>query len=474
MYSSGINRQVNNYIYDYIPKWIRCKMKGIGLDMKHQIDKKILAIGLTALGVIILSVSFIYLLFNGSLFYKGIKEIVTVSMPVFYGMILAYLLAFIMNYVEEKWLISLCKPLKIKVTPKSVSKIRILSIAITLVLSGLFIYIFMIIVVPRVYESLQNITASFPVYIDNLVRYIEWLLVRYPEIEDYILNVMNEYSDKIYEAITQILPTMNELIRNLSKGIIGFLATLWDILIGLIIGIYILANKERFGGQAKKILYAIYKTERANNILSDIRFVDKTFGGFLSGKILDSFIIGIICFVCLQFIGTPYPVLISVIVGFTNIIPFFGPFIGAIPSALLILMVDPIQCLYFVIFVFLLQQFDGNFLGPKILGDSTGLPSGFWVIFSITIFGGLFGFAGMIFGVPLCAVVYAFVKRAVKKRLKQKDYPTSTEPYINLKEVADKSEFIMFDKSDAKYLSARTALGIGNIEIDKAKKSDVK
>ncbi len=440
--------------------------------MKHPMDNKILTIGLTALGVIILSVCFIYLLFNGSLFYKGFKEIITVSMPVFYGMILAYLLAFIMNFVEEKWLIPLCKHLKIKVMPKTVTKIRILSITITLILSGLFIYVFMIIVVPRVYESLQNITASFPVYIDNLIHYIEWLLAKYPEIENYILNIMNDYSDKIYEAITQILPTMNEFIRSLSLSVIGFLATMWDILIGLIIGIYILANKERFAGQIKKIMYATLKTERANNILSDIRFIDKTFGGFLSGKILDSFIIGIICFVCLQFIGTPYPVLISVIIGFTNVIPFFGPFIGAIPSALLILMVDPMQCLYFVIFVFILQQFDGNFLGPKILGDSTGLPSGFWVIFSITIFGGLFGFAGMIFGVPLCAVVYAFINRSVKKRLKKKDYPTGTEPYINLKKITD-AEFVMFDKDDDRYLTARTALGIGNIDAaDNSNKLD--
>ena len=283
------------------------------MDMKHQMDKKIIMIGLTALVVIILSVSFIYLLFNGSLFYRGIKEFISVSMPVFYGMILAYLLAFIMNFVEEKWLVPLCKKFKLLITRKSIARIRIISISITLILTGLFFYIFLIIVVPRVYESLQNITASFPVYIDNLVRYIEWLLAKYPEIEDYILSIMNEYSDKIYETITQILPSMNEFIKSLSLSVIGFLMTLWDLLIGLIIGIYILANKEHFGGQAKKILYAIFKTERANNILADIRFIDKTFGGFLSGKILDSFIIGIICFVCLQFIGTPYPVLISVI-----------------------------------------------------------------------------------------------------------------------------------------------------------------
>lgn len=433
--------------------------------MKHQIDKKVIGIGITALIVIILSVSFIYLLFNGSLFYRGIKEFITVSMPVFYGMILAYLLSFVMNFVEEKWLIPVFKRLKISINPKAISKIRVLSIFISLILSTLFIYVLLIIIVPHIYKSLQNIMASFPTYIDNLIYYTELVLSRNPEIEQYFRNIMTEYSDKIYEWITQLLPSMNELIKSLSLSVIGFLMTLWDILIGLIIGIYILANKERFAGQAKKILYAICSTERANNIIADIRFIDKTFGGFLSGKILDSFIIGVICFICLQFIGTPYSVLISVIIGFTNIIPFFGPFIGAIPSALLVLMIDPLQCLYFVIFVFLLQQFDGNILGPKILGDSTGLPSGFWVLFSITIFGGLFGFAGMIFGVPLCAVIYAFVKRSVKRRLKKKEYPTDTEPYINLKEVIDHSEFVMIDEQDDNYLSARTALGIGNIVV---------
>lgn len=439
--------------------------------MKHQIDKKIIGIGIIALVVIILSVSFIYLLFNGSLFYRVLKEVISVSMPIFYGMILAYLLSFVMNFVEEKWIIPICKKLKISVNSKSIAKIRILSIIITLLLSGLFIYAFLIILIPHVYKSIQNIVESFPMYINNLIYYSEMILSDNPEIEEYFLNIMNEYSDKIYEWFTQILPTMNELVKSLSMSIIGFLLTLWDILLGLIIGIYIMANKERFAGQAKKILYAICSTDRANNLVSDIRFIDKTFGGFLSGKILDSCIIGIICFVCLQFIGTPYSVLISLIVGLTNIIPFFGPFIGAIPSALLVLMVDPLQCLYFIIFVFLLQQFDGNFLGPKILGDSTGLPSGFWVIFSVTIFGGLFGFAGMIFGVPLVASVYAFIKRSVTRRLKKKDYPTDTEVYINLKQIVAHTEFVMIDENDDNYLSARTVLGIGNtiIEHEKAK-----
>ena len=282
--------------------------------MKHHIDKRVLGIGITALVVIILSASFIYLLFNGSLFYRGIKEFITVSMPIFYGMILAYLLAFIMNFIEEKWIIPILKRLKVSINPKTISKIRVLSILITLILAFLFIFIFLIIVIPHVYESLQSIATSFPTYINNLIYYIELVLSRYPEIEQYFMNIMNDYSDKVYEWISQLLPSMNELIKCLSLSVLGFLATLWDILIGLIIGIYILANKERFAGQAKKILYAICSTSRANHILADVRFIDKTFGGFISGKIIDSLIIGIICFVCLQFIGTPYSVLISLII----------------------------------------------------------------------------------------------------------------------------------------------------------------
>lgn len=433
--------------------------------MKQHIDKKVIGIGITALIVIILSVAFIYLLFNGSIFYNAFKQFISVSMPVVYGLILAYLLSFILNFIEERWIIPLCKRFKFNINTKTLPRIRVASIFVTLLLSALAIYIFLIILIPHVYQSIQNIVESFPTYIDNLVRFIEMILSRNPEIEEYFINITNEYSDKIYDWITQILPSMNELIKNLSMSVISFLMTLWDLLLGLIIGIYLMANKERFSGQAKKILYAIFSTERANNFLSDLRFIDKTFGGFLSGKIIDSCIIGIICFVCLQFIGTPYSVLISLIIGFTNIIPFFGPFIGAIPSALLVLMVDPLQCLYFIIFVFLLQQFDGNFLGPRILGDSTGLPSGFWVIFSVTIFGGLYGFAGMIFGVPLTASVYAFTKRAVKKRLNRKQYPTNTEVYINLKEVIDHTEFVMLDEKDEHYLSARTVLGTPNTTI---------
>ena len=246
---------------------------------------------------------------------------------------------------------------------------------------------------------------------------------------------MEEYSETVYTWITDLLPSMNELIKNLSLSVIGVISTLWDLILGLIIAIYMLGSKEKFAGQAKKIVYSILPLKHANAFLHDIRFIDKTFGGFISGKILDSTIIGILCFICLQFIGTPYPLLISVIVGVTNVIPFFGPYLGAIPSALLVLMIEPKQCLYFILFIFILQQVDGNFIGPKILGDSTGI-TGFWIIFSITVFGGLMGVVGMVIGVPLFAVFYAFIARFVRKRLKKKGMPLDTAPYMDAVDIS--------------------------------------
>lgn len=402
--------------------------------MKYKPDKNLIAIGITALIVMILAVCFIYLLFNGSLFYNAIHKIVKVSMPIIYGFILAYLMSYIVDYIEQKIIAPILKKCKVEVHKKTKSKIRFVSVVLTLIVVFILVYGFLLIVVPEIYKSLQSIVSSFPTYIQNLVDFVEHYLIKYPAIEAYFVYFMEEYSETVYTWITELLPSMNELIKNLSLSVIGVIGTLWDLIIGLIIAIYMLGSKEKFAGQAKKIVYSILPLKYANTFLHDIRFIDKTFGGFISGKILDSTIIGVICFVCLQFIGTPYPLLISVIVGVTNIIPFFGPYLGAIPSALLVLMIDPKQCLYFIIFIFLLQQLDGNVIGPKILGDSTGV-TGFWIIFSITVFGGLMGLPGMVIGVPTFAVFYAFISRFVRHRLAKKGMPLDTAPYMDAVDV---------------------------------------
>jgi len=208
-----------------------------------------------------------------------------------------------------------------------------------------------------------------------------------------------------------------------------------------VISIYVLFSKETFAGQGKKITFALFNTKTANQIIKDTRFISDTFIGFISGKIIDSIIIGFICFAGTSILKMPYALLISVIVGVTNVIPFFGPYLGAIPCTILILMVNPVKCIYFILFILVLQQLDGNFIGPKILGQSTGL-SGFWVIFSITIFGGIMGVPGMIIGVPFFAVLYAMIKRLINRLLLKRGLPSETNKYMNVDYIQDKDVFV--------------------------------
>ena len=253
---------------------------------------------------------------------------------------------------------------------------------------------------------------------------------------------MDKYAPEISAFLQEnVLGKVEVLVKSVSLNVLGVVKVVWNLIIGFIISIYVLASKETFAGQSKKIVYAIFHKKNANNIVEAGRFINKTFMGFISGKIIDSAIIGCLCFIGTTIIGTPHALLVSVIVGVTNIIPFFGPFLGAIPCILLILIIEPIQALYFVLFILFLQQLDGNVIGPKILGDSTGL-SGFWVIFAITLFGGLYGVGGMIIGVPFCAIVYAGVRMLVHNRLEKKALNPETENYVTLEKVNEDGTFI--------------------------------
>lgn len=249
------------------------------------------------------------------------------------------------------------------------------------VLCPVLVYGFFRVVIPQIIGSIQSIAGQFPSYVKNVSNWAEKLLADNPDIETTVSDLIDHYSTDLENFLNKtMMPQINAIVKTVSLSMLSFAKAVWNLVIGLIISIYLLASKERFVSQGKKLLYAFWDTRQANVIMEDFRLIDSTFGGFISGKILDSAIIGVLCFVVVSIMKMPYPMLISVIVGVTNIIPFFGPFIGAVPCALLILMVNPMQCLYFIIFIWILQQFDGNFLGPKILGDSTGL-SGFWIIF---------------------------------------------------------------------------------------------
>lgn len=409
--------------------------------MKFKFDKKYLYWGITAFLVVAASILFYYILFHSSNLSSAMGIFVGIAMPVIDGFVIAYLMTPVLNKIES----CIIRPLYVKtkqpMTPKNKRRIRNLSILATIVLVLVILYEFFGLIIPELVRSIQSIIFQFPMYINNLNNWAMGLMKNNPDLEQVVNSLIDQYSSKILDYVnSNLLPNVQNLIKTLSSSVIGIFKALWNFVIGFIISIYVLGSKEKFAGQAKKIAYALFDRKTGNEVIANFRFIHSTFIGFIGGKIVDSIIIGIICFACTTIIGTPYAILVSVIVGVTNIIPFFGPWIGGVPSALLVLMVDPIQALYFIILILVIQQFDGNILGPKILGDSTGL-SGFWVIFAITIFGGLFGVLGMVVGVPIFAVFYAGVRALVNRFLRKKGLPTSTEPYLTVGSIDEDSRF---------------------------------
>lgn len=400
--------------------------------------------GITAFLVILSGLVSYYIIFHLDNFKGVLNNILVILTPITDGLILAYLLTPLLNIIERKVIIP--GFVLIHIRPKK-KYVRIVSILATVALVFFAIYEFFAMVIPQIINSIQQIIYQFPTYVDTLTIWISKLLENNPDIENFATSIINSYSGEIESFInSKILPQLNNFIMSISIGVYSVLKEFWNFIIGFIISIYVLAGKESFAAQFKKIAYAFLPVETSNRFISNVRFANKTFGGFFVGKILDSIIIGVICFAVTNMIGTPFCVLISVIIGVTNIIPFFGPFLGAIPSIILILFIDPIQAVYFIIFVIILQQVDGNVIGPKILGNSTGLSS-FWVIFSITLFGGLFGIFGMVIGVPVFAVIFAFIKSLVESKLAAKELPTDTVKYLKLLYI-DPLDYIIVDFSE--------------------------
>lgn len=406
--------------------------------MKFRLDKKYIHWGVTGFLVLASGILFYYFIFHTTKIFDIIKSVFHVCMPIVYGLILAYLLTPICSFFERKLLLPLYKAFHLDTEKlKTRKRIRTLAILLTMFLTLYVLYIFFSIVMKEVVASIQSIILQSSIYVSNLEKLMENILSSNKTIEKTATDLINTYSDELNNWLNDsVLPRINVIIKEVSLSVLGVAKGLWNLIIGLIISIYVLASKETFTGQAKKMAYAIFTEENANGIISDFRYANKTFGSYISGKIIDSLIIGVLCFVFMNIFNLPYEILVSVIVGVTNVIPFFGPFLGGIPSALLILMVDPISGVKFIILILILQQFDGNILGPKILGDSTGLSS-FWVIFSITIFGAYFGILGMAIGVPVFALIYAAIKRKLNNTLRSKGLETDTKKYMYLDKIEE-------------------------------------
>ena len=299
----------------------------------------------------------------------------------------------------------------------------------------LIIVVLLVMLVPQLVESIQGVATTLPSEVQHLIDKTNKYLSSDSEaanfVEDTLIYATNYIKDW---AMNDLLPKSNTYLTSITTGLINVFKVLLNIIVGLIVSVYLLFSKETFIGQFKKLNYALFKPKKANIVIQTARKSNEIFGGFISGKILDSMIIGIICYIVLLIMKMPYPVLVSVIVGVTNIIPFFGPFIGAVPSFIIIVLANPIQGLYFLIFVVILQQVDGNIIGPNILGDSTGL-SPFWVIFAIMVGGGLFGFAGMLLGVPTFAVIYYIMQEILRYFLRKRDLPQDSSQYIELEKI---------------------------------------
>ena len=389
-----------------------------------------LAIGLIAVLVIVISIIVFFSILRYSVVKEYLDKIVYVLQPITIGLVFAYLINPIVKW-QEKYLVKFYgKYIKTPKKAKKTARITGIITSIVLVLSivGLLLYL----VIPELYSSIERVVVQLPEQADGVIAWIE----SYTSSDDVFAAYLESAVDKGFGWLetwieTQILPRIKELLTSVTSGVISFLKLLLNILVGIVVSVYVLMSKELFMAQAKKMVYVVLPIEKGNVLIDIVRKSHEIFGGFISGKIVDSAIIGVLCFLGVSFLKMPYTLLISVIVGVTNVVPFFGPFIGAIPCSILILLIDPLKGLYFIIFVFLLQQLDGNVIGPKILGDSTGLSS-FWVIFSIIVAGGLFGFAGMVVGVPAFATLLYLLRRISAFILKRKGLPIESDNYRNL------------------------------------------
>lgn len=396
-------------------------------------DKKYLYWGITAFCVIAAAILFYMALRFLPSLGSALSTLLGILSPFIWGMVICYLLAPFMRLVEKKLFTPLARKLYKKNKKSDGSRFaRSMSVLLSelVLLAVLTALVFLII--PQIYSSLQTIVASSSMYIDTFSRWLQQLLEDFPEIEHYASQLLGEVNTSFINWIQQtVLPELGSLISNVTSGVYYVLLGIYNLVIGIIVSVYVLSNLEQFGASAKRILYSIFSVEMAKKIMEGLDFTDRTFMGFINGKLLDSAIIGLICYIVCALLQMPYALLVSVIVGVTNVIPFFGPFIGAVPSALIILLVDPFKCLIFIIFIIILQQLDGNVIGPNILGNSVGI-NGFWVMFSIIIGAGFFGFWGMLLGVPVFVVIYAAINSSVTRKLKRSDLPWEAADYEDI------------------------------------------
>lgn len=375
--------------------------------------KRYLKIGITGAAILASGILCAFVLFKMPVIISILKGITEILKPFLYGVVFAYLLAPLCNKIEEKLF---------QIFPKAKTKARrficFIAIVISLCVAIAVIWLIIMMIIPQVWDSVMKIIQMVPQKLIVVNNWIEHMLENQPELQAYFEEFSSQAESNIDSLLNvDTIQKVQSIINSLSVQLFGVLGVVKNIFLGLLISAYLLGSRKLFGAQAGLILHGVFSDKWAKIIEEEIRYTDKMFNGFLVGKIIDSAIIGLLCFAGTSIMGFEAPAFISVIIGITNIIPFFGPFIGAIPCGLLLLLENPMHCLYFIIFIFVLQQLDGNVIGPKILGNTTGVSS-FWVLFAILLFGGMWGVVGMVIGVPLFAVIYDIIRKLVYRGLR--------------------------------------------------------
>lgn len=411
--------------------------------MKDEKLQQYVMMGVTAFAVIAASLLTAYVLFHFYTIQAAFQTLSKILMPFIVGCIIAYLLTpvynFLLRNLDER--LNRRGPLKGRGYGLCVG----LSVGLSIFSSLLLVGGLVAMVIPGFVSSLNNIINSAALYTEKTNEWLNSLFADSPETAEALEGLLANGSTELTRWAKSLLPNLQSLSKGLGSGVSSVFSTLFsglvvvftfakNLLVGFIVAAYLLVGKGTMIAHAKRLTYGLFRVKTANAIVGEMRFIHQVFGGFIRGKLVDSLIIGLLCFIGTSLLQMPYAMLISVIIGVTNIIPFFGPFLGAVPCGILILLNSPIKCLTFVIFIVALQQFDGNILGPKILGETTGLSS-FWVLFSILLFGGLFGVVGMIIGVPVFAVLVSLLEQFLTGRLKRKKLSQDEEDYRNLEQV---------------------------------------
>ena len=399
-------------------------------------DKKYLYWGVTAFLVVAAAILFFMALNYLPAVSAALKKLSAILNPFIWGLVFTYLLAPLMRTLEKRWFIPLGKKLH-KNNPQRAQRFgRAFAVLVSIIVLLAVLVALVYMILPQLYSSIETIVTNSPTYLDNLQSWVEQTLKDFPAVASFVDERLESMSTNLSGDLfgwlqSNVLPRLGSFVTNVTSGVYTVLRAVYNLVIGIIVSVYLLNGLEHYGASFKRLLYGLLNVENAEKLLGGIRFTDRTFMGFINGKLLDSAIVGLICYIVCAVLNMPYALLVSVIIGVTNIIPFFGPLIGAIPSAFIILMVNPFKCLIFVLFIVVLQQVDGNLIGPRILGSSVGI-SGFWVMFSIILGAGLFSFWGMLLGVPVFVVIYTLINNALERRLRRSDLPVSIDAYEEL------------------------------------------